>query len=170
MDEDESSYDIDIALPDGCTHIDETLLRRAIVRTLAIRQCLSARIDVVLVDDDHIARINAEYLRHTGPTDVISFDLHDDDPAITDGQLVISVDTARREATQRGHTVSAEVALYAVHGTLHLLGFDDHDSVSAGEMHELEDRILMELGIGPVYRSASSPLEDRHTAGTETDK
>lgn len=153
MDEDESSYHIDIALLDECDPIDETLLRNAIVQALTLHQCASANIDVTLVNDSHIAKINDEYLGHTGPTDVISFDLRGDKSDSTDGQLVISVDTAQQEAALRGHDVSAEIALYAVHGTLHLLGFDDQEPDDAAEMHRMEDRVMTELGVGPVYES-----------------
>lgn len=72
-----------------------------------------------------------------------------------DAEIVMSLDTALRQAHRRGHGISAELALYAVHATLHLLGYDDNNEESAAEMHELEDDILTELGIGPIYQSGS---------------
>ncbi len=155
MDEDDSPFDIDIALGDNCDEVDQSLLREAIVQTLTIKSLPEARIDVAVVSDDDIATINEQYLQHTGPTDVISFDLSDESDQTVDGQLVISVDTARREASARGHGVASEVALYAVHGTLHLMGYDDQDDTSSAEMHAVEDRVLTSLGVGPVYRSGS---------------
>ena len=70
-----------------------------------------------------------------------------------EGELVISVDAAVREASRRGHGVDAEVALYAVHGTLHLLGYHDHQEEEAARMHELEDDILSSLGMGRVFEA-----------------
>ena len=64
---------------------------------------------------------------------------------------MVSVETARREAGQRGHAAGAEVLLYCVHGVLHLLGYDDTDPQQAQRMHAAENELLTELGIGPVY-------------------
>ena len=55
----------------------------------------------------------------------------------------------------RGHTVSDEVALYAIHGILHLLGYDDHDDADARRMHDRENEILTRIGIGAVYGDTS---------------
>ncbi len=68
-----------------------------------------------------------------------------------DGELVLSIDTAAREARRRDHSTQAELMLYAVHGTLHLLGYEDSQPESAEQMHRTEDAILSELGVGPVY-------------------
>lgn len=110
-----------------------------------------ARISVAMIGDDRMARLNAEFLGHEGPTDVLSFDLRDeqgpDGYFDLDGELVISVDTAEREARCRGHAPLDEAMLYAVHGTLHLLGYDDHDAASSAVMHDLEDDVLAALGV-----------------------
>ncbi len=58
---------------------------------------------------------------------------------------------AHREARRRHHSTDAELMLYAVHGTLHLLGYEDSQPESAQQMHRTEDAILSELGVGPVY-------------------
>ena len=69
-----------------------------------------------------------------------------------DGEIVVSVDAAAREAEARGHGIDLELALYVVHGTLHLLGYDDRSANEAARMHTLEDEILASLGLEPVYR------------------
>ena len=105
--------------------------------------------------------MNKRYLKREGPTDVLSFDLRDGDAdrdgdssgKAVDGEIVVSVDTAAREALRRGHSLDAEVALYAVHGTLHLLGYSDREERDAARMHEVEDEILTASGMGAVYRS-----------------
>lgn len=70
---------------------------------------------------------------------------------VIEGEIVISVDTAAREADRRKHSLDAELALYAVHGTLHLLGHDDQDEEQAERMHTVEDEVLASAGLGRVY-------------------
>ena len=52
---------------------------------------------------------------------------------------------------ERGHDTTAEVVLYAVHGTLHLLGLDDEKPDQAARMHDIEDEILADMGLGRIY-------------------
>lgn len=149
----------------------EALLREAIEATLRRHRTPAARIGVGLVDDAHMARLNELHLNSEGTTDVLSFDLRDapSTPSVSDGKLkhvvphaadgpvegeiVVSVDTAAREARRRGHTLEAELALYVVHGTLHLLGYDDRHGPDAAHMHDMEDDILSGIGLGRVYRA-----------------
>jgi len=150
MDE-EPPYDISVThIADGVC-VDDAGLRRAIESTLARHGRRRASVSVAIVDDPRIAELNQSYLGSEGPTDVIAFDLRDDGDDGVDGELVLSIDTAARQARRRGHSTQDELMLYAVHGTLHLLGYEDLESWSAEEMHETEDLILSELGVGPVY-------------------
>ena len=107
----------------------------------------SATISVAVVSDRRIASLNETYLNHPGPTDVLSFDLGD---GPVDGEVVISLDTARRESQARGHSLAAELLLYAVHGTLHLLGFDDRTKADARRMRSEQERILTGLGFSSI--------------------
>ena len=170
MDE-EPAYHIAIAPVSGDAPGCEAILRRAIEATLRRHRTPGARISVGLVDDAHIAHLNQLHLNRKGTTDVLSFDLRDAPstptvsnkepkrvtPDTTDGpvegEIVLSVDTAAREARQRGHSLDAELALYAVHGTLHLLGYVDRQESDAARMHDMEDSILSEIGLGSVYRA-----------------
>lgn len=158
--EDESDYDIAIARVGGQAQVSDERLMAAIRATLRRHQASRGRISVALVDDAHISRLNEIHLKHQGPTDVLAYDLRDgtgkeslfSSDGEIDGEIVVSVDCAAREAEARGHDVDLELALYVVHGTLHLLGYDDRTQKEATRMHDLEDEILVSLGLGPVFR------------------
>lgn len=90
-------------------------------------------IGMVLVSDRRIAALHDEFMSDPSPTDVITF-LH--------GEIVISAETARREAGRRGLRVPEEIARYAVHGLLHLAGWSDADAGAAADMCAMQEKIL----------------------------
>ncbi len=100
---------------------------------------------LVFVSDETLTSMHSQYLSDATPTDVITFDLGEDDPGLN-GELYISVDCAQRLATERKVSFERELALYVVHGTLHLCGFDDHDPKERAEMREAEAVVMGELG------------------------
>ena len=111
-----------------------------------------ATLSVVFVDDPTLTRMHAEYLHDDSPTDVITFDLQDaDDPVVAGpvGELYVSVDCARRIAAERGVPFERELALYVVHGALHLCGFDDHTAADRAAMREAEAAVMGGLGFAP---------------------
>ncbi len=96
-------------------------------------------IGVVLVSDRRIAALHGEFMGDSSPTDVITF-LH--------GEIVLSAETARREARERGLPLPQEIARYAVHGLLHLAGWTDGDPDSAADMREMQEKILRRAARG----------------------
>jgi len=90
-------------------------------------------IGIVLVSDQRIAALHDEFMSDPTPTDVITF-LH--------GEIVISAETARREARCRKLRIPEEIARYAVHGLLHLAGWTDLDARAAAEMRSVQEKIL----------------------------
>jgi probable rRNA maturation factor len=90
-------------------------------------------IGIVLVSDQRIAALHDEFMSDPTPTDVITF-LH--------GEIVISAETARREARRHKLPVPEEIARYAVHGLLHLAGWSDLDAGAAAEMRSVQEKIL----------------------------
>ncbi len=138
---------IEISTMPGLPSVDAEALRRAVATTLSAHPADGARISLALVDDERIAQLNHQFLGHEGPTDVISFDLRDGGETGLDGELVISLETAAREAAARGHDVTTEAALYVIHGTLHLLGFDDVDDATSAIMREREGAMMKALGL-----------------------
>jgi len=150
---DEPTYEIGPMGPIDIAPKAEAKVRKAIRAVLRRHGVGRARISVALLNDAAMAQLNRDFLGHNGPTDVLSFDLRDakDGQTAIDGEIVMSVETAVKQARKRGHTVEAELALYAVHGTLHLLGYDDRRKADAVRMHAAEDEVLSSIGFGAVY-------------------
>jgi probable rRNA maturation factor len=118
-------------------------LRRAVRAALAGASLSRAHISLALVDDRTIARLNRRFLGHRGPTDVLSF-LLDEGPGRLEGEVVVSGETARRQAARYGQTPEDELLLYVVHGVLHLAGYDDHSAPGRRRMTARQEEILGE--------------------------
>ncbi|MDJ0975752.1 MAG: rRNA maturation RNase YbeY [Planctomycetota bacterium] len=108
-----------------------------------------AELSFLVVDDAQMQQINREQLGHDYPTDVISFPL-EAEPVLM-GDVVVSAETARREAAERGHPAYHELVLYAVHGVMHLLGYDDHSPDDRRRMRRAERAALKALGLPAVF-------------------
>jgi probable rRNA maturation factor len=154
----EPSYDITVTEPDHAASIadwppiDAAALRAAVAAALRRHGIRRACIGLAVVNDGAIARLNRTHLNHEGPTDVITFDMRDNAEADdVEGEIVVSAETAMRQASARGHGVADELSLYAVHGVLHLLGYDDQGDEQADRMHKVEDEVLTSMGIGAIY-------------------
>lgn len=125
--------------------VDLDLVTRA-VRLGAGRD--DPEISVSIVDDREIREINRDHLGRDHPTDVIAFDYRDDeDSADVNGEVIISAETALRVAAERGHEPGAELIFYVIHGTLHLMGFDDRDREEARKMWRHQEGLMEKLGL-----------------------
>jgi len=102
-------------------------------------------LSVVFVDDAEIAALHGRWFDDPTPTDVISFDLGQDEPGPA-GELYVSVERARAEARARGLPLERELALYLVHGALHLCGYDDRERRERARMRAAEAAVLERLG------------------------
>lgn len=123
-----------------------------IQKTLKIFKIRKAQINIEIANDRRIIEVNKKFLKRKSITDVISFDVSDSKEKSFD--IIVNAHLAQREAKKRGHSISAELALYILHGLLHQLGFDDLKPQKALKMHKKEDEILRKLGYGVVYGSA----------------
>jgi probable rRNA maturation factor len=99
-----------------------------------------------LVDDREIADLHGRFSADPTPTDVLAFPLGDGSAGPA-GEVIVSVETAAREARARGLAVRNEVLLYAVHGVLHLRGYDDHAPADARRMDRRTLALLRALGV-----------------------
>jgi probable rRNA maturation factor len=118
-------------------------LRRAVDRALNAVGRAAGVIEVRVVDDAEMRRLNAEWRGIRRRTDVLAFPLETPgSPNGLVGQIVISADAAARQARRLGVPLALEFDLLATHGTLHLVGWDDRDPVEADLMHRRERQIL----------------------------
>ena len=110
---------------------------------------VDAELSVVLVDDREMQALNATYRKKNRPTDVLAFSMREGEPAPRTnllGDVVISVDTAARQAAERGVSVAAEIRTLLAHGILHLLGYDHERSpAEARRMFALQRKLMLRL-------------------------
>jgi probable rRNA maturation factor len=131
-----------------CLELDDRAVGAAASAALALGERPELSLQVVLVDDSTLAELHDRCLGDPSRTDVMSFDLSD--PALGEyGEVYVSVDRAREVAARRGVAVARELALYVVHGTLHLCGYDDHDEHDSERMRAAEQTVLDGLGYAP---------------------
>jgi probable rRNA maturation factor len=124
---------------------NKDLIKLAVKATLEYYNLSKDDITIRLTDDDEIAQLNKEYRGFSSATDVLSFLQDFTDPETGRkylGDIVISIETAIRQAPKYELTIDQECAFLAIHGTLHLLGFD-HDTKQEKEtMWEIQDKIF----------------------------
>ena len=98
-------------------------------------------VELAWVDSPEMRRLNLRHRGERNSTDVLSFTDREPDPetgAVRLGEIVANLQEARRQARRRGLAVSAEAALYAAHGLLHILGMSDEDEAARAEMRRAE--------------------------------
>lgn len=144
------------------------IIRSVIKRTLENEKFpYGAEISVTFVTDDEIHEMNREYRGKDKPTDVLSFPLTNGEPEAEDiidgvaalGDIVISVETAARQAAEYGHSIERETAFLTVHSMLHLLGYD-HEVSEEDEkyMNDTCEAILAKEGL---FRNTAKPEEKK---------
>jgi probable rRNA maturation factor len=100
-------------------------------------------VSVALVDNQQIKKINKQFRKIDQPTDVLSFPMDEE----IWGDVIISIDRAREQAKDYGHSFQREIGYLFTHGVLHLLGYDHKDSVDKKEMRNLEEKILSKVSL-----------------------
>ena len=138
------------------TYAVKILIRSAIVETLALEGFeRNAQVSVTFVDNEGIHEINRKFRNIDRPTDVLSFPLLGDDDLPDDklfsvplGDVVLSLERAKEQAEEFGHSFEREVAFLTAHSTLHLLGYD-HETGEEDEkiMRKKQNEIMEALGL-----------------------
>ena len=108
--------------------------------------------NVIIVDNESIHKINKEYRNVNRPTDVITFALEDDKVIDTPyvrvlGDIYISYDKVISQAEEYGHSTKREICFLAIHGLLHLLGYDHMNKEDEEKMFKLQKELLNSYGI-----------------------
>jgi probable rRNA maturation factor len=122
--------------------IDRRRLRRAVEQILGDAEIMAASISLAIVDDPTIAKLHQQFLGDPDPTDVLSF-LLESSPEMLEGEVIVSADTARACAPRYGCTAAEELLRYVVHGTLHLVGYDDTTPGKRAVMRKREKRYMV---------------------------
>ena len=155
------------------TDLDDTdligWLQEQVRRAVQLCEVAQAQLTIAIVADDEMAQLHEQYTGVQGTTDVLTFDLLSDtipteggspsgaSNTSIEGDIVVCLDEAKRQASQRDHDAQHELLLYAIHGLMHLLGEDDHAQEDYQRMHAREDALLKQMGFGPLFDP------DRHT-------
>jgi probable rRNA maturation factor len=127
-------------------------LERAALAALA-RQSADGDLTIVLTDDAQLHELNRDYLGIDAPTDVLAFPASETDPETARrylGDILISVPRAEEQACAAGHALETEAQLLAVHGTLHLLGYDHAGRADKARMWKAQAEILAGLGLSEI--------------------
>ena len=144
------ALDLTAAAPTGRPHLP--YLRRQLARAHRILRPALRELSIALVGDRRMADLHQRFMGLPGPTDVLTFELdYDDRGRVTAGEVVVCVPHAARLAHAARIPLRDELLLYAVHGMLHLAGFDDRTDRDFAAMHQREDDILQRLGVGAVF-------------------
>lgn len=137
------------------------LLTRALRAAADHEEIGMGEVVVSLVDDERIQELNRDYRGKDVPTDVLSFAIQesdeneplilfaeeDDTPVEPLGDIIISIPTAVRQAEEYGHSLERELAFLAVHGFLHLVGYDHLTEEEEKAMFGKQETILASLGL-----------------------
>jgi probable rRNA maturation factor len=159
------SSSIEVEVSDTQSHLvaDPRFLEGLARRVLLAQGIGRASISIALVDDPTIHAINRRHLAHDWPTDVITFVLSEPDDPTLAGELVVSAEMAASTAREAGVDPRSELALYVVHGLLHLCGLDDQSPEDADEMRRREGEILASEGLintFPLVAGANKPDDE----------
>jgi probable rRNA maturation factor len=131
----------------------EALVRRAVEAALRDEQINDGEIGIVLADDARMRSLNKSFRATDKATNVLAFPApkHHGDAPRPLGDIVLAYETLAREAEAEGKTAEHHLAHLAVHGTLHLLGFDHIEDKDADAMEARERAILAKLGVPDPY-------------------
>ena len=117
--------------------------RQRVITTLEqlffIENVENASINIIVMDNDGIQKINKQYLGHDYPTDVISFKLEEKP---LEAEIYISVEMAKNNSEEYVNSWREEIVRYAIHGALHILGYNDSTEKEIKKMRDLENKYL----------------------------
>lgn len=161
------SYTVDIEGDLDFPEQVKALLAAAVKMTLIMENITPpAVVAVLLTNDQRMGELNLKHRGIDAATDVLSFPAGDPLPGMEEaaphvGDIVISLPYASRQAMTRDHAPHEEMQLLAVHGTLHLLGYDHADEVEKQRMWQAQNRIMAKLSLDHVLPTEGAHAQDR---------
>ena len=133
----------------------ETISTSAVTAAIALTDLEiveGGELSLLICDDENIQRLNSQWRGKNKPTNVLSFPVEDDSLLL--GDIVVSMDTVKREAALESKSIKDHLTHLIIHGFLHLFGYDHETEDEAAEMESLETEILGKLGIANPYENA----------------
>jgi probable rRNA maturation factor len=157
----EDAIEVEISDTQGHLRVEPGDLTGLVRAVLAAEGHRRASISIAVVDQATIHAINRLHLGHDWPTDVISFPLSEPSEPTLSGELVVSAEMAASTAAEIGARPGDELALYVVHGLLHLCGYDDTSEPEAAAMRRREHELLAACGRPNPFDLARGPRGPR---------
>lgn len=136
---------VEIAQDPGRDDIDHAFVRNVGIEVLKMLGKAQGEVSLLFSGDSRIRELNRRFRNVDAATDVMAFPSGDRGGFL--GDIIISVETASRQADQLGHSLQYELAVLLVHGILHLIGYTDHDDGAQEEMSRRSEGILKRLNL-----------------------
>ena len=165
------SYQVNICNRNSRATVDQERLKQGILLVLRDYGVKRAVIGLAIVTDDTIQKMNKQFLDHDYATDVLSFPLFDNEneEGILEGEIAISYDTAHERAGEFGWGTENELLLYAIHGTLHLVGLSDQTEQERNVMRGAEKKILAQMNISLPEKFPTVADENKNKQSSNID-
>ena len=149
---------VQIADRQALLQADRALLRRLARRAAPVEWSPGA-LSLTIVGEEEMIALNRRFTGREGDTDVLAFGFSAEEPhpgTPTFGEVIVCASRAKREANRRRVDPLHELALYVVHGVLHLSGYDDHSTPDRARMYRREAETLQACGVPCVRRARCS--------------
>ena len=165
------SYKVNVSNQNPRAKVDQERLKQGIQLVLRDYEVKRAVIGLAIVTDDTIQKMNKRFLDHDYATDVLSFPLSDSEHEtdVLEGEIAISFDTAQKRSGEFGWGTENELLLYAVHGTLHLVGLSDQTREERTLMRRAEQKILSQMNITVPQTLSHVTDENSNTTASNID-
>lgn len=130
-----------------------SIMRDVLEKGLKKEKLKNVSFNIILVDNEYIHKLNKDYRNIDRETDVITFALEDDETVLLPnedrilGDIYISIDKAKEQAKEYGHSFKRELCFLAVHGFYHLLGYDHQTKEEEEVMFKKQEEVLEEYGV-----------------------
>lgn len=139
---------VDIQIDGDFFPIDTARIEKAVRHILDEAKIVRGLMEIDIIGNEAIHQVNVEFLDHDAATDVLAFEMDRDEAAgMLEGNILVSAEMAAERGAEFGWTESEELLLYVIHGTLHLVGYDDHVGGDAEAMRRKETEALAAVGV-----------------------